>query len=117
MFPINLILNFKKIFFNKDNEAPVITTPANVPAINVEPNMATVVVNWTPLPSAVDTVEGAILAANIICRDQLGGVVASGDRYPVGTTRVTCTASDSVPNTGTKQFTITVVGKCCLPAD
>ncbi|XP_033642798.1 uncharacterized protein LOC117302922 [Asterias rubens] len=90
-----------------DNEAPIITTPSDVLSINVETNMASVVVNWSPAPSAEDTVEGVITA--IACQNQLGAVVASGDRYPVGTTTVNCTASDSVPNTATKQFTITVV--------
>ena len=103
---------FVCLFFTIDNEAPIITTPSDVLSINVETNMASVVVNWSPAPSAEDTVEGVITA--IACQNQLGAVVASGDRYPVGTTTVNCTASDSVPNTATKQFTITVVGKWCV---
>ena len=78
--------------------------------MNVDPGMADAIVTWSPLPSAVDSVEGSILAANIICEDNSGNVVMSGERFPVGTTTVTCRANDTALNEGSGQFTITVVG-------
>ena len=78
--------------------------------MNVDPGMADASVTWSPLPSADDVVEGSILPANIICEDDSGNVVMSGDRFPVGTTTVTCRANDTALNEGSSQFTITVVG-------
>ena len=72
--------------------------------------MAHAAVNWLS-PSALDAFEGAISAANIICEDEAGSAVMSGDRFPVGTTTVTCRANDTALNEGTGQFNITVVGR------
>jgi hypothetical protein len=50
--------------------------------------------------SALDIVDGAITPS---CSP------ASGSTFPLGTTTVTCTASDAAGNTGSKDFTVTVV--------
>ena len=63
------------------------------------------------LPSANDTVDGVIDPTTIVCEVSPGNVVMSGDRFPVGTTTVTCTASDSVPNERSCEFNITVFGE------
>ncbi len=97
-----------------DNEAPIATRPATVPSVTVDQGMANASVTWSPAPSAYDVVEGTITAAGIICRDGSGSVVSSGGKYGVGTTSVTCSASDSVPLVGSCQFTITVVGTSYL---
>ena len=76
--------------------------------MNVDAGMIDAVVTWSPLPSANDTVEGPIII--IICEASPGNVVMSGDRFPVGTSRVTCRANDTVPNEGSCQFNITVIG-------
>lgn len=107
----NASLILDNLFNDTDNEGPVITTPASVPGINVQPGMADVVVNWSPLPSANDVVEGTIPSANITCEDDAGNVVMSGDRFRAGTTTVTCKANDTSLNEGSKQFTITVIGE------
>ena len=76
--------------------------------------MPNAVVVWSLLPSANDNVDGSIPAADITCQDSLGNVVMSGDRYPVGTTTVTCRANDTAQNEGSTVFTITVVGTYIL---
>ena len=80
-------------------------------SMNVDAGMAVANVTWSPLPSANDTVDGAINATNIICEDGLGTVVMSGDTYAVGLTSVTCRANDTALNEGLCEFKITVVGK------
>jgi hypothetical protein len=81
------------------------TTPpvlSNVPGpITVEANShAGSVVNFSP-PTATDNVDGPI--ANVVCAP------ASGSTFVLGTTTVTCSASDSSGNTGTASFTVKVV--------
>ena len=111
---LNHALLYCYIDINADTEPPAVTVPNIVPSINVDPGMPDAAVTWSPLPSATDVVEGVIPDANILCQDTAGNVVMSGGRYSVGTTTVTCTASDSVPNTASDQFTITVIGRYCI---
>jgi hypothetical protein len=61
------------------------------------------VVTFSPLPSALDTVKGAIVPS---CSK------ASGTLFPYGLTTVTCTASDGntpTANTASRSFTVNVV--------
>ncbi len=75
--------------------APVITTPGDV---TVEATSADgAVVTWDA--SAQDAAYGAV---PVKCVPQ------SGSTFPVGTTTVTCTASDPAGNTASSSFTITV---------
>ena len=76
--------------------------------------MPDVVVNWSPMPSATDSVDGPILSAEIRCEDDAGNVVMSGDRFRAGTTTVTCKANDTSLNEGSAQFTIIVIGESFL---
>ena len=46
--------------------------------------MADANVTWSPLPSANDTIEGVIDPTTIVCQDNSGSVVMSGDRFAVG---------------------------------
>jgi HYR domain len=55
--------------------------------------------NYTP-PAATDDVDGGPLLVTCL--------PASGTRFPLGTTVVTCTVSDSHGNVGTATFTVTV---------
>ena len=73
--------------FNTDNEAPIVYSPNNVPAMNVDPGMADAIVTWSPMPSANDTVDGPIPPSTIVCEVSPGNVVMSGDRFLVGTTQ------------------------------
>lgn len=84
---------------------PADTTPpalSNVPAnIQVEANgPAGSVVNFST-PTATDDVDGPI--ALVTCTPP------SGSTFPLGTTTVTCSATDSHGNTGTATFTVAVV--------
>ena len=74
--------------------------------------MMNAAVMWSS--SAIDVVDGTIPPADIICQDDSGNVVMSGDSFPVGTTTVTCRANDTAQNEASTMFNITVVGTYCL---
>ena len=94
-----------------DDEPPVVTCPNNVTMMNVDAGMADASVTWSASPSAYDVIDGVITPTTIICEVSPGNAVMSMDRFPVGTTTVTCRANDTVPNEGSCQFYITVVGR------
>ena len=76
-----------------DTTAPEVATPANIVVGN---DVATVTyANAT----ATDLVDGNVPAS---CTP------ASGTKFALGTTTVTCTATDQAGNTGTKRFTVKV---------
>jgi hypothetical protein len=83
----------------KDVNPPVLS---NVPGpIKVEANShAGSVVNFAT-PTATDDVDGPI--ANVACAP------SAGSTFALGTTTVTCSATDSSGNTGTASFTVEVV--------
>ena len=79
-----------------DTQPPTITCPANVTANNT-PGMCSAVVTYGAV-SATDN----CTAPAIMCSQP------SGSTFPVGTTTVTCTATDAASNTATCSFTVTV---------
>ncbi len=81
-----------------DTTAPAITVPQNQTIEATGPTGAAV----TYTASAKDLVDGAVTPT---C------TTASGSTLPLGSTTVTCSATDSRGNTSTKTFTITVVDK------
>ena len=76
-----------------DSTAPEVTTPANIVVGN---DIATVSYDNA---TALDLVDGNLAAS---CTP------ASGTKFALGTTTVTCTATDNAGNTGTKKFTVEV---------
>ncbi len=76
----------------------------------VAPGVTSAVVTWSTAPSATDVVDNVIDPATIQCINGAGVAVMSDQSYPVGTTAVTCTATDSASNSGTCQFDIAVEG-------
>ena len=78
-----------------DTTNPVVTVPANITTPATSPAGATV----TYTASANDDRDGPLTPT---CNP------ASGSTFPVGTTTVTCTATDAAGNTGTASFTVTV---------
>jgi HYR domain len=80
-----------------DETAPVFTQPKDVTAEATSGEGA--VVDF-PTPSAEDTVSGIIPG---VCD------ATSGDRFPLGDTTVTCTATDAADNKGTTSFVVHVV--------
>jgi hypothetical protein len=80
----------------QDTLAPKLTVSANKTATATSANGA--MVTYTT-PTATDIVDGSVAAS---CDK------ASGSVFPLGTTTVTCKATDAAGNTGEKQFTVTV---------
>jgi hypothetical protein len=79
----------------RDTEPPVITCPANITRSN-DPGVC-----------------GAVATFTATARDNCSGVTVSctppsGSSFPVGTTTVTCSATDTSGNTSTCSFTVTV---------
>ena len=79
-----------------DTVAPVVTVPAKVTLQATSPAGAT----YSFSATAVDNVDGAVTAA---CTP------ASGSTFAIGSTTVTCTATDNAGNTGSGSFVVTVV--------
>jgi hypothetical protein len=79
-----------------DTTAPSVTQPPNVTASTTDP--AGTAVSWDPV-TATDTVDGSITA---VC------VPGPGSTFPVGTSTVTCGATDAHGNTGSASFAVTV---------
>lgn len=85
-----------------DTEPPAIDCPANITAVTAvtcPPSSSTVV---TFAPTSDDNCAGV----TFVC------VPPSGSPFNVGTTTVTCTATDASGNTATCSFTVTVFNGC-----
>ncbi len=78
------------------DEGPELTVPADMTVEATSPAGATV----TFTVSATDAVDGTITAT---CAP------SSGDMFPLGTTTVSCSATDSAGNVATEAFDVTVV--------
>ncbi|HJQ69993.1 MAG TPA: HYR domain-containing protein [Blastocatellia bacterium] len=86
-----------------DTQPPTITCPANVTAVApASCPIATTAVGTFPPPVASDNCPGVTTAC----------VPPSGTPFPVGTTTVTCTATDASGNTATCSFSVTAFNVC-----
>jgi hypothetical protein len=86
-----------------DTEAPMITCPG--PQTAVAPStcpISTSAIGTFPPPVATDNCPGVTVAC----------VPPSGTPFPVGTTTVTCTATDASGNTATCSFAVTAFNVC-----
>jgi uncharacterized repeat protein (TIGR01451 family) len=81
-----------------DSQAPTITCPFDIQQV-AEPDATTAVVVY-PDPVVTDNCN----VAEVVC------VPASGDAFPLGTTTVTCTATDDASHTSSCSFEVTVEG-------
>jgi hypothetical protein len=103
-------LNTTLCFFNVtvlDAEGPVIVCPASV-NVSPAPGQTSAVVTYPP-PSATDNLPGVTTACS----------PASGSTFPLGTTPVTCTATDATGNRSSCTFSVSVGGpqaKVTIPA-
>lgn len=79
----------------RDTTPPKVTVPANITTEATGSSGATV----TYIDSAMDLVDGAVTPA---CNP------ASGSTFAVGTTNVTCNATDKAGNTGSGSFNVTI---------
>ena len=86
-----------------DTQPPTITCPANVTAVAAItcPPSASAVVTFPP-PTASDNCPGVVTVCN----------PTEGSPLPVGTTTVTCTATDASGNTATCSFTVSTFNAC-----
>ncbi len=84
-----------------DAQPPTLECPENVVAVASAPGQTTVIVNFTT-PVATDNCPGA----TVDC------MPASGSAFPLGTTTVTCTATDGSGNTASCSFTVTTFDVC-----
>lgn len=80
----------------QDTTPPSLTQPANVTTSTTDPSGVTVA--WDPV-TGTDIVDGSVTAT---CAP------ASGTKFPVGVSPVTCTATDTHGNTAQVGFTVTV---------
>lgn len=92
----------------RDTQPPTITCPQNITFVAAAtcPVTNSMPVNFTV--TATDNCPGV----TVICRNQNGVVVTSGQPFPVGTTTVTCTATDAAGNTATCSFTVSGFNFC-----
>lgn len=88
-----------------DNIPPMIVCPGNVTA-TAPPGQQSAVVTYPP-PTVTDNCPGATASCT----------PPSGSTFPVGTTTVTCTATDSNGNQAFCQFTVTVNGSVLATKD
>ena len=79
-----------------DTTAPTLMAPASI--VLEATSSSGAVASWTD-PVATDAVDGSIPAT---CAS------ASGSTFPLGTTTVTCTATDAAGNSSSASFTVTV---------
>ena len=95
--------------FTVDTTAPVVTPPGDVTVEATGPSGATATFGAA---TALDAVDGPVAAT---CD------ATSGDLFALGDTTVTCSATDSVGNTGSASFTVTVTDTTApvvtVPAD
>jgi hypothetical protein len=84
-----------------DTQSPVLTCPPNQAKVAASPGAASAIVSY-PAPVVNDNCPGA----SVVC------VPPSGSSFPVGTTTVTCIATDAGGNTATCNFTVTVYDGC-----
>src|ERR1051325_10730704 len=90
--------------FKASNPPPTISCPAS---ITVDANSAAGTVVTFPTPAASDNCPGATVSCNAV----------SGSPFPIGTTVVTCIATDSALNTKSCQFNINVRAPLTMKQD
>jgi uncharacterized repeat protein (TIGR01451 family) len=93
--------NSKTASTTVDPIAPAITCPANVTVVPATIGALCAIVNYTA-PVVTDNCPGA----TVVCSP------ASGSCFPIGTTTVTCTATDTSGNTATCSFGVTTFDLC-----
>ena len=84
-----------------DAEVPIISgTPSNE-TVNTGSGLPIVTVSWTPPTASDNSGEAVTLTSDY----------TPGDRFSIGTTTVTYTATDTYGNTATSTFNVVVIGK------
>jgi HYR domain len=92
-----------------DTQPPTITCPGSITSVAAAScpiQTSTPPVNFTV--TAADNCPGV----TVVCKNQSGAVVTSGQPFPIGTTTVTCTATDTSGNTASCGFTVSGFSFC-----
>lgn len=92
-----------------DTEAPTITCQAD--ATTVPPASCPIAVTSPPVTFTVNASDNCP-GVTFVCKDQNNQVVTSGMPFPMGTTSVTCTATDTSGNTATCSFIVSAFSFC-----
>lgn len=92
----------------RDTQPPTITCPQNIVFVAAAscPPTNSLPVNFTV--TTTDNCSGVV----VVCRNQNGVVVTPGQPFPIGTTTVTCTATDISGNTASCSFTVSGFNFC-----
>lgn len=88
-----------------DQTAPVVTIPSDI-NVHSDAGACGAVVTWTP-PTATDNCLGSV---PVSCTSAPTTGLGNGSVFPVGTTTMTCVATDSCGNNSTEFFDVTVSG-------
>ena len=92
-----------------DTQAPTITCQANV---NTAPAASCPIAASSPPVTFTVTASDNCPGVTFVCKNQDNQVVTSGQPFPVGTTTITCTATDASGNTATCSFTVSAFSFC-----
>ncbi|MCI0486877.1 MAG: FG-GAP-like repeat-containing protein [Blastocatellia bacterium] len=89
-----------------DTESPSILCPDNTTSVAVNPGDATAVVNYATPSVVAGTVGDNCAVASVVCNPP------SGAAFPLGTTTVACTVTDTAGNTAQCSFTVSTFDVC-----
>jgi hypothetical protein len=92
-----------------DTQKPTITCPGDINA--AAPASCPIATGSGPVNFTV-TASDNCPGVTIVCKDQNNQVVTSGQPFPVGTTSVTCTATDASGNTASCSFNVNTFSFC-----
>jgi hypothetical protein len=96
----NVVIDYSTVTV-RDCDPPVITVPANINLVTPNPS--------APVSFTVSATDNVDTSVPVTCVSSPTAGLSSGSDFPVGTTTMTCDASDSAGNAAvTKTFTITV---------
>ena len=98
----NILIRFNGLFstaYKADNEAPVISGTPSTVNVDTDASSPNATVSWTP-PTASDAGGAVTLTSDY----------SPGDTFPIGTTSITYTATDSSGNMATSTFAVVVTG-------
>ena len=87
-----------------DTEVPIISGTPSAQNVNTDASLPSTTVSWTPPTASDNSGEAVTLTSNY----------SPGDTFPIGTTTVTYTATDTNGNIGTSTFNVVVTGKYIL---
>jgi hypothetical protein len=92
-----------------DTQNPTITCPGD---INAAASASCPIATSAPAVNFTVTASDNCPGVTVVCKDQNNQVVTSGQPFPVGTTTVTCTATDTSGNTASCSFNVNSFSFC-----